>query len=703
MIETHPSPLYLLIFLPGLLLWAFQTPLRLVGALAVLGLLSLRRFFPGVLKPRPLTFFLGALLAFLGAYFLIYAKSAESYIMIYSLRQFQALSLSLLAMIVLQWFSWRSPRFDWLLFSMGLFFLFATVSPQWEERHRAIYVWFVFVLISAVLILLLLQQDLQKKRDEHVRRHYFQQILLVYVCFWGVALSVIQLAEWVDQRFSEQFSRFLLRQQASWSGFSGSTQLNGNTEVQLSDQVALTLDSPRPLEYLRGAVLTLYENGRWLPLEYISAPLHWEGPWPQSPGQELSGYQAVLPGAGVAPRRNGFWAQVRLRRHYQGIIFTPPELKLAALPRPAPVFHNQYALLRQERSSLEMDYWLWLEPGVEPEALLNAEILKENRTIAPQLRRALRPLAEAVTRGARSPLEKARRLEQWFHTHFKYSLQVGRLTPGQDPTVDFVLNRRPAYCSWFASGMVLMLRSLDIPAHLVSGWRGMSYQPLSRVWVVREKQAHDWVEVLDESRQVWVSFDPTPAAQLNALLAKKDFFGWIQEQLDGLRIFSETWQERIRRWPLQEQLLQGRELALGLLRNPFFYGGLGILLLLNLGWRNWRSRRLRQPLPLLYEGAHPRLEAMQQRLFQRLQQEGLALQDHWTLSEIGTHWRALRAESETAGLEQILARWGALRFGQEAYSLQELSELEQQLEDWMKALNGRSADSERPQRAGQQD
>lgn len=686
MIESRPSPFYLLLLMPALMLWAFQTPLRVISALAILGLLSLRRFLPGVLKPRPWTFFLGALLVFLVAYFWIYPDSAEIYVVIYSLRQFQALALSMLAMIVLQWFSWRSARFDWLLFSIGLFFLFSTVSPQLMQ-YKALYLWCVVMLISAVLIVLLVKQGLQKHHEESLRRYYFQQIVWVYLWFWAGALGLIHLAEWMDQRFSEQFSRFLLRQQASWSGFSGNTQLKGNTEIQLSDQVALTLDSPHPLEYLRGAVLTIYDNGRWLPLEAISSPRLWEGPWPQSPPQVLQHYQAVLPGLGLPPRTQGYWVQVKVKGHYQGLIFSPPGLRLAALPRSAPVYQNQYALLRQERSQREHDYWLWVEPGAQPEALLTPEILKENLNISPQLRQILQPLAEQITQGAPSPLDKARRLEQWFQTHFRYSLQVDSLTPGQDPTVDFILQRRPAYCSWFASGMVLMLRSLGIPAHVVSGWRGMEYHALSRVWVVREKQAHDWVEVLDEKRRIWVHFDPTPATQRQAFLVQQDLLGWIQTQLDNLRIFSETWQERIRRWRFQDLLDYSYATIRNIFHSLWFYGSLCLVLVYFFTWRFQRHRHSRSSFPLRYQGGHPRLERIQRRLLQRLAQEGLPIEEHWTLQEMAARWRALHGAENASALEEILQRVSALRFGQNSPSSTALQELEQRLENWIQALN----------------
>jgi transglutaminase-like putative cysteine protease len=134
----------------------------------------------------------------------------------------------------------------------------------------------------------------------------------------------------------------------------------------------------------------------------------------------------------------------------------------------------------------------------------------ESLTAVPEaLEAELRPLAEELTREARTPREKARALESFFHEHFLYSLNVDLRGEGS-PLAVLVRERRAAYCTYFASAMAALLRTLDVPARVVGGFAPEEPNDLTGSTVVRERDAHAWVEVYlaDEGR--FVAFDPTP-------------------------------------------------------------------------------------------------------------------------------------------------------------------------------------------------
>lgn len=87
-----------------------------------------------------------------------------------------------------------------------------------------------------------------------------------------------------------------------------------------------------------------------------------------------------------------------------------------------------------------------------------------------------------------------------------YSLEV-RLDP-REPLKDFLLNERPGYCFWYATAAAMLLRANDVPSRLASGY--LVTESLGRdAWLVRERDAHSWVEWQDEQGD-WHSFDPTP-------------------------------------------------------------------------------------------------------------------------------------------------------------------------------------------------
>ena len=133
---------------------------------------------------------------------------------------------------------------------------------------------------------------------------------------------------------------------------------------------------------------------------------------------------------------------------------------------------------------------------------------------------------------------------------FQYSLQGQPRDVNLDPIEDFVQNNPRGHCEYFATALVLMLRSQGIPARIVLGYKCDEWNDLSKVYKVRQSDAHAWVEAYlapgDIPRQLrwgnadpqrwasgaWLRLDPTPAARDHAaagtMLAKiQDRLSWI--------------------------------------------------------------------------------------------------------------------------------------------------------------------------------
>jgi transglutaminase-like putative cysteine protease len=108
--------------------------------------------------------------------------------------------------------------------------------------------------------------------------------------------------------------------------------------------------------------------------------------------------------------------------------------------------------------------------------------------------------------------ERARRIERRFHADFAYSTDfVGR--GGASPIETFLFTDRRGHCEYFASAMVLLLRAQGIPARLATGFYGAEWSPWDGSWVVRQSNAHAWVEAWLPERG-WTVFEPTPPAGL---------------------------------------------------------------------------------------------------------------------------------------------------------------------------------------------
>jgi protein-glutamine gamma-glutamyltransferase len=115
---------------------------------------------------------------------------------------------------------------------------------------------------------------------------------------------------------------------------------------------------------------------------------------------------------------------------------------------------------------------------------------------------------------------------------YQYSLEFDDAEPlppeqaNLDPLERFVVHRRRGHCEYFASALVMMLRSQDIPARLVVGYKGGDWNLLGQYYLVRQRHAHAWVEVFLTADEVppdeiagtpsgggaWFRLDPTPFA-----------------------------------------------------------------------------------------------------------------------------------------------------------------------------------------------
>jgi len=121
-------------------------------------------------------------------------------------------------------------------------------------------------------------------------------------------------------------------------------------------------------------------------------------------------------------------------------------------------------------------------------------------------------LAARVAGRGGSAAERAERLESHLATGYAYSLDLGGRAADVDPIESFLFTYKSGQCEYFASAMVLMLRAQGIPARLVTGFLGGEYNPFEGYLILRDSNAHAWVEAWLGEREGWRVFDPTPPA-----------------------------------------------------------------------------------------------------------------------------------------------------------------------------------------------
>ncbi len=153
------------------------------------------------------------------------------------------------------------------------------------------------------------------------------------------------------------------------------------------------------------------------------------------------------------------------------------------------------------------------DPGVVDQSLSPPPFISELYLQLPDtLPQRVRDLAGKITAEATQPYDKALKIETFLRTYL-YTLDLPPLPAGRD-LVDYFLYDAPGgYCDYYASAMVVMLRSVGVPARLASGYARGAYDFDRGAYRVLADDAHSWPEVYLAGAG-WVEFEPTAGRPL---------------------------------------------------------------------------------------------------------------------------------------------------------------------------------------------
>jgi len=113
-----------------------------------------------------------------------------------------------------------------------------------------------------------------------------------------------------------------------------------------------------------------------------------------------------------------------------------------------------------------------------------------------------------------------------FGDEFLYDTSVSY--PNKDALDSFYFETKIGYCSYFATTLATILRAGGIEAHVVTGYMGGEWNAFGNYWLVKQSDAHAWVEVKRPDGS-WQRLDPTlEAMQLSTA------------RFQGLAAFGET-------------------------------------------------------------------------------------------------------------------------------------------------------------------
>ena len=256
--------------------------------------------------------------------------------------------------------------------------------------------------------------------------------------------------------------------------------------------------------YWRGLVFDKYENGVWTAsnhgytvLQPYVPPRFLPPAPPNNNGTFVQVFRVMRPLPGVIsaayPIQSLYAPVSALREDAYGTFRTPDVL------RPGQTYSVVSYLPNITATELSRDPYVFNPPD-ENQAYLDRGTLSAEA----------RALAERVTHDHSSnQYELVMALTNYLQQNFRYTQQLGHVPAGRDPIDWFLFDVKQGYCEQFATTEVMLLRSLGIPARLATGYSTGDYNPVLDQAVVRERDAHAWVEVWFANHG-WVPVDPSP-------------------------------------------------------------------------------------------------------------------------------------------------------------------------------------------------
>ena len=191
----------------------------------------------------------------------------------------------------------------------------------------------------------------------------------------------------------------------------------------------------------------------------------------------------------------------------------------------------------------------------------------------------IRDLAARLAEGASGDETVVERVVAHLREDYSYSLNVGNggAMDRQDPIADFLFRKREGWCEYFAASAAVLLRTQGIPTRYVRGFNVIGSQKKGDHYVVREWDRHAWIEAFIEGKG-WLEYDPTPAAEYEALHAALDD-GFVSEVVEWLRAFCASLYASLRHFD----------------GSLWVKPGMWLLILTIVGWAVARRARLRLP------------------------------------------------------------------------------------------------------------
>jgi transglutaminase-like putative cysteine protease len=354
-----------------------------------------------------------------------------------------------------------------------------------------------------------------------------------FLTAWGI----IHLLPWAQSKVEQATFQSYMAGTTHYSIFSPDSALGDLARLKLSQKVVLRVWSSRP-QKLRGRVFTVFNGTAWQSKTagLVKARIIPAFPGPLSDGHDLEAWLESIPGniyllpghtAEEVAAKDSIRSKVLQVGFNEGMVLMPGQTFLVRIRAASletqeeggllpPLFSGSeiYGLINRRQDDV-------IEPGVA-----SPQFLKECLGVPTDTDARIRELAARLAGGAATPDACIHRTLDYLARECHYSLEVGTFHSRQ-PVAEFLFEKKRGYCQYFASAAALLLRLERVPCRYVTGFNIQENNRQGDHYVVREMDAHAWVEAYAPGRG-WLELDPTPEAEYQALHANLGGGWWAE-------------------------------------------------------------------------------------------------------------------------------------------------------------------------------
>lgn len=356
------------------------------------------------------------------------------------------------------------------------------------------------------------------------------------------------------------------REQVSVTGFSESVELGSHGVVRDNPEVVMRVEFPggRPSDYAtihwRTMTFDQYDGKSWsqtlsdtersLPREGERYIIRGKNRDIFADGSGEGGFRTLEiylepMGTNLLPT---LWPTVDMK-------FGNDDLAIPWNPRSGGLTVDAYGDVRHTvESEIGVPYTLRALPKPNAQKLRNLDSDAPRRGPDPRylqlppVSERFQELAADITEDAETPYEKAEAIAAHMQQNFAYTTDLPKVDQNA-PIESFLFETRRGHCEYFASSTVLLLRSAGVPARLVNGFLGGTWNEVGGYLGVRQGDAHSWVEVF-VPHFGWAPIDPTPAADVLPV-QPSPFVQWYRDVYDTMRL---NWMKWVIEYDLQSQI-----------------------------------------------------------------------------------------------------------------------------------------------------